>query len=103
MKIKEKTKKFVKEHKKEILTVGTIIGGITIFSFGRAIGEMRLLNAINKDLGINLHKGALQAQIKFDTIVKDVLTDDILPDVFKRANLNSLDDEIKGILIIQKK
>lgn len=103
MKIKEKTKRFVKEHKKEIVTVGTIIGGVTIFSLGQAVGASRLLDAITKDLGIDLRKDTLQTEMKVGTTVKDMLRDGVLPDVFKQANLNSLDDKIKGVMIIQKK
>lgn len=103
MKIKERTKKFVKEHKKEIVTVGAIIGGVTIFRLGQAVGITRLLNAMNKDFDIDLRKDNLHANMKVGITVKDILTDDVLPDVFKQANLNSLDDEIKGVLIIQKK
>lgn len=103
MKIKERAKKFVKEHKKEIVTVGTIIGGVTIFRLGIATGTACLFNEMTKKFGVDLRGEIVYNKMKDGMTVKDVLTDDILPDVFKKINLNSLDDEIKGVLIIKKK
>lgn len=102
MKIIKKTKQFVKEHKKLIVTgIGVICGGVCIFKLGTAHGMNRLGKNLSKGFGVNLKdEYCYTATDKFT--LKDLGVDDEVLEMFKQHGFTSLDDKVNAAIIIQK-
>ena len=103
MKIKEKVKKFTKEHMDEILiTVTSAVGAVTIGSIGFVLGQKVAIKDFEKFVKIDLSRD-------FVYNVREVVLKDVLPDItevpeaLKKARITSLEETVKSAVLAQKR
>ena len=101
MKIKEKVKGFVKEHKAELAIVGASIGCGAFYIIGYGIGQKKIFDAFKEHANIDLTKEFV-CNVK-DVVVKDVLGGDPIPEGMIEAGITNLEDTIKTVVLAQKK
>ena len=103
MKIKERTKKFIEENKTVLIVCGLgIVGSVSVFIAGKKIGEFDLTRKLSEQWGVDLFKPNIFTRIKEGQTFNDLLPNDEFPDIAKSIGMTST-DEIRGILLIQKK
>lgn len=103
MKIKERTKKFIEENKTVLIGCGLgIVGSVSIFITGKKIGEFDLTRKLSEQWGVDLFKPNIFTRIKDGQTFNDLLPNNEFPDIAKSIGMTST-DEIRGILLIQKK
>ena len=103
MKIKERTKKFIEENKKVLIGCGLgIVGSVSVFIAGKKIGEFDLTRKLSEQWGVDLFKPNIFTRIKNGQTFNDLLPNNEFPDIAKSIGMTST-DEIRGILLIQKK
>ena len=105
MKIKERTKKFVKDHKGEIISVlceiaaigGTAIVAVGSFKLGQAYtyGEFEYHTGI--DMSRDFAYGAGDCLLK-EVIKENKLTEDLI-----KCGFDAIDNQAKVALLVQKK
>lgn len=104
MEIKKKAKNFFKEHKKVVIVGGmVIVNGVIMFKLGTNLAIKETLKVLSDMFGVDLRKDVVSNKIKCDVTAKLFCENGELPDAFKEIGINSLDDEIKGVILIQKK
>ena len=103
MKIKERTKKFIEENKTVLIGCGLgIVGSVSVFIAGKKIGEFDLTRKLSEQWGVDLFKPNIFTRIKEGQTFNDLLPNNEFPDIAKSIGMMST-DEIRGILLIQKK
>ena len=103
MKIKERTKKFIEENKTVLIGCGLgIVGSVSVFIAGKKIGEFDLTRKLSEQWGVDLFKPNIFTRIKEGQTFNDLLPNNEFPDIAKSIGMTST-DEIRGILLIQKK
>ena len=103
MRIKERTKKFIEENKTVLIVCGLgIVGSVSVFIAGKKIGEFDLTRKLSEQWGVDLFKPNIFTRIKEGQTFNDLLPNNEFPDVAKSIGMTST-DEIRGILLIQKK
>lgn len=103
MKIKERTKKFIEENKEVLIGCGLgIVGSVSVFIAGKKIGEFDLTRKLSEQWGVDLFKPNIFTRIKDGQTFNDLLPNNEFPDIAKSIGMTST-DEIRGILLIQKK
>ena len=103
MKIKERTKKFIEENKTVLIVCGLgIVGSVSVFIAGKKIGEFDLTRKLSEQWGVDLFKPNIFTRIKEGQTFNDLLPNNEFPDIAKSIGMTST-DEIRGILLIQKK
>lgn len=103
MKIKERTKKFIEENKKVLIVCGLgIVGSVSVFIAGKKIGEFDFTRKLSEQWGVDLFKPNIFTRIKDGQTFNDLLPNNEFPDIAKSIGMTST-DEIRGILLIQKK
>lgn len=103
MKIKEKVKKFTKEHKDEIVFAAASAGAVVLSTgVGFILGQIFTYKDIEKITKVDLTRG-FAYNIK-DVVLKDVLQGEtVVPESLKEAGITSLEDSIKAAILVQKK
>ena len=100
MEIKEKAKKFVKEHKKGLIVAGGILGSVAIAGIGYTLGERSISAIIKNYTGIDFTRDFAYS-VK-DGILSDYYREDEISDVLKNCGFTSLDEPVKMAAFIQK-
>lgn len=101
MKIVKKTKEFVKENWKPLVTGAAIGGGLTVaYALGVRTGKEGMLNIMNRDFGMDLRQVFGISQIG-EKALKDV-TKGGLTDQLTNVGFSDLDDKLRGVVLIQK-
>lgn len=100
MKIKENTKKFVKDHKDGFIIGGLTLGSIAFTVIGITLGHKITLNGIKNLVGVDLSRD-FGYNVR-EMLLKDVYNDTELSEALLRNGFTSLDDTVRAAVLVQK-